>query len=48
MNGIQNYTNNIETRINNKLKDYPQLKGYVNYLSNMGALTTNYNYLIQE
>lgn len=47
MNGIQNYTNNIENMINNKLKDYPQLKGYVNYLSNMGALTTNYNYLIQ-
>ena len=46
MNGIQNYKNNIEHMINNKLEEYPNLTGYINYLSNKGALTTNYNYLI--
>ena len=46
MNGIQNYENNIERMINNKLEDYPNLTGFINYLSNKGALTTNYNYLI--
>lgn len=46
MNGVEAYSNNIEKMIKNKLNDYPQLTGYVNYLSNIGSLTTNYNYLI--
>ena len=46
MNGVEAYSNNIEKMIKHKLNDYPQLTGYVNYLSNIGSLTTNYNYLI--
>lgn len=46
MNGIQNYENNIERMINNKLEKYPQLNGFINYISSMNSLTTNYNYLI--
>lgn len=46
MNGIENYQNKIEIMISHKLEDYPELNGFINYLSNMGSLTTNYNYLI--
>ena len=46
MNGIQKYENNIERMIDNKLEDYPQLNGFINYISSMNSLTTNYNYLI--
>lgn len=47
MNGIQNYENNIERMINNKLEKYPELTGFANYLSSKGSLTTNYNYINQ-
>lgn len=46
MNGIEKYNSNIERLINNKLKDNPQLTGFANYISSMGSLTTNYNYII--
>ena len=47
MNGIKKYENKIERLIQNKLIDYPELTGYANYLAGLGALTTNYNYIIQ-
>lgn len=47
MNGTKKYENRIERLIQNKLIDYPELTGYANYLSGLGALTTNYNYIIQ-
>ena len=47
MNGIKKYENRIENLIHNKLIDYPELTGFANYLSSLGSLTTNYNYIIQ-
>ena len=47
MNGTQNYENRIENLINNKLIEYPELSGFANYLTSLGSLTTNYNYIIQ-
>lgn len=47
MNGTKSYENKIENLIQNKLIDYPELNGFANYLSGIGSLTTNYNYIIQ-
>jgi len=47
MNGTKKYENRIENLIQNKLIDYPELTGFANYLSGLGSLITNYNYIIQ-
>ena len=41
MNGIQNYENNIERMINNKLEKYPQLNGFINYISIKQTVTND-------
>lgn len=46
MNGVQQYENTIEKRINNIIIAYPSLEGFSNYIHTKGALTTNYSYLL--
>ena len=47
MSGIQDYNNKWENKINEKLKLYPQLTGYANYIKGTHALSTNYQYVCQ-
>lgn len=45
MSGIQDYNNKWEKKLNEKLKEYPELVGYANYIKSTHALTTNYQYV---
>lgn len=45
MSGIQEYNDKWENRINEKLKDYPELAGYANFIKGTHALSTNCQYV---
>lgn len=45
MSGIQEFNTKWENKINEKLKKYPELTGYANYIKSNHAMTTNYQYV---
>ena len=45
MSGIQEFNIKWENKINEKLKKYPELTGYANYIKGNHAMTTNYQYV---
>ena len=45
MSGIQDYNSGFEKKINQKLKEYPELIGFANYIDGMNSITTKYNYI---
>ena len=45
MNGIQDYNNKWENKINKKIEQYPELTGYVNYIRGSHALSSTYEYI---
>ena len=45
MSGIQEYNTKWENRINEKIKEYPELKGYANYIKGTHAMSTNCQYI---
>lgn len=45
MSGIQEFNTKWENKINEKLKKYPELIGYANYIKGNHAMTTNYQYV---